>query len=91
MATYDVIIVGGGIIGLSTAWQIARRSSLKVAVLEKGAGVGEGSTGASSAVCRHRYSSDAMVTLARDGISAYRHWAQFAGLADPAAPSGGRR
>ncbi|MEL7449542.1 MAG: FAD-dependent oxidoreductase, partial [Pseudomonadota bacterium] len=85
MKTFDVIIAGGGIIGLSTAFQIARRSSLNVAVLEKGAGVGEGSTGASSAICRHRYSSDAMVTLARDGINAYRHWAQFTGLDDPAA------
>lgn len=80
--TYDVVVVGAGIIGLSIAWQIARRSKLRIAVLERGAGVGEGSTGASSAVCRFRYSHDEMVTLARDGISAYQRWREYTGLPD---------
>ena len=82
-ASYDLVIVGAGIIGLSIAWQTARRSNLKIAVLEKGAGVGEGSTGASSAVCRFRYSRDEVVTLAKDGIAAYQHWQDFTGLAAP--------
>ena len=85
MKTYDVAIAGAGIIGLSIAWQLARRSRLKVVVLEKGAAVGEGSTGASSAVCRFRYSSDAMVYLARDGINAYRNWADYTELDEPRA------
>ncbi len=85
MEKYDVVIAGAGIIGLSIAWQLARRSRLKIAVLEKGAGVGEGSTGASSAVCRCRYSLDEVVYLARDGINAYRHWVAFTGLAEPRA------
>ncbi|HSM31836.1 MAG TPA: FAD-dependent oxidoreductase, partial [Woeseiaceae bacterium] len=85
MKRYDVVIAGAGIIGLSIAWQLARRSALRIAVIEKGAAVGEGSTGASSAICRVRYSNDEMLLLARDGIQAYRHWAAFTGLADPAA------
>ena len=80
MKNYDVIIVGAGIIGLSIAWQLARRSSLKVLVLEKGLSVGEGSTGASSAVCRFRYSRDEMVHLARDGIHAYQNWPEYTQL-----------
>ncbi|MEG3153643.1 NAD(P)/FAD-dependent oxidoreductase [Sphingomonas sp. RB1R13] len=80
----DVIIVGAGIVGLSIAHQILRRSSLDVLVLEKGAGLGEGSTGASSAVCRFRYSNDEMVLLARDGVAAYRNWSEFLGLTSPA-------
>ncbi len=83
MAAYDVIIAGGGIIGLCAAWQLRNSSNLSVAVLEKGADVGEGSTGASSAVCRYRYSLDDMVHLARDGISAYRNWGDFTRLASP--------
>ena len=82
---YDVVIVGAGIIGLSIAWELARRSSLSIAVIEKGAGIGEGSTGASSAVCRHRYSLDELVQLASDGIGAYRNWAEHTGLAEPQA------
>ena len=52
----DIVVIGAGIIGLAAAFQIARRSSLRVLVLDKGAGPAEGSTGASSAVCRYRYS-----------------------------------
>jgi sarcosine oxidase subunit beta len=85
MKSYDVVVVGGGIIGLSIAWQLARRSALRIAVIEKGAAVGEGSTGASSAICRVRYSNDEMSRLARDGILAYRHWDAFTGLVQPVA------
>ncbi|MDJ0653334.1 MAG: FAD-dependent oxidoreductase [Xanthomonadales bacterium] len=85
MENRDIVIVGAGIIGLSIAWQLARRSGLKITVLEKGAGIGEGSTGASSAICRHRYTLDDMVLLARDGINAYRNWQDFTRLSDPAA------
>ena len=85
MKNYDVVIAGAGIIGLSIAWQLARRSRLRIIVVEKGAAVGEGSTGASSAICRVRYSNDEMLQLARDGINAYRHWGAFTGLTDPAA------
>lgn len=85
MRTYDLAIAGAGIIGLSIAWQIARRSRMRVLVVEKGASVGEGSTGASSAICRYRYSTDEMLNFARDGIHAYRNWAAFTGLKSPTA------
>ena len=61
---YDIVIVGAGIIGLSIAWELVRRSNLRIAVLDKGAATGEGSTGASSAICRYRYSIHEMVQLA---------------------------
>jgi glycine/D-amino acid oxidase-like deaminating enzyme len=80
MKSYDLVIAGAGIIGLSIAWQIRRRSKLSILVLDKGASVGAGSTGASSAVCRTRYTSDDMLCLARDGIHAYRNWGEFTGL-----------
>ena len=82
---FDVVIAGAGIIGLSIAWELARRSDLKIAVLEKGASTGEGSTGASSAICRYRYSMDEMLRLASDGISAYKNWPAYTGLSQPQA------
>ena len=82
---FDVVIVGAGIIGLSIAWELSRRSKLKISVFEKGAGTGEGSTGASSAVCRHRYSMDEMLRLASDGINAYKNWQAYTGLREPRA------
>ncbi|WP_114952597.1 NAD(P)/FAD-dependent oxidoreductase [Sphingosinicella terrae] len=79
MKTSDIVVIGAGIIGMSAAFQIARRSKARIVVLEKGAGPGEGSTGASSAVCRFRYSYPEIVQLAKDGIGAYRHWPDFIG------------
>jgi glycine/D-amino acid oxidase-like deaminating enzyme len=54
-------------------------------VLEKAGAVAEGSTGASSAVLRQRYTHDEVVRLARDGVAAYRGWRAFTGLARPRA------
>ncbi|MGV7120355.1 NAD(P)/FAD-dependent oxidoreductase [Sphingopyxis sp. 550A] len=79
----DIVIIGAGIIGMSAAYQIARRSNLRVVVLDKGEGPGEGSTGASSAVCRFRYSHAETVALAQAGIGAYRRWSEFLGTAEP--------
>lgn len=75
--TADIVIVGAGVIGLSIAVQVARRSKARVIVLDRGICAGAGSTGASSAICRHRYTFPETVTLARDGIDAYRHWREF--------------
>jgi sarcosine oxidase subunit beta len=81
----DVVIVGAGIVGLSIAWQLHRRGSRRIFVLEKGVGVGEGSTGASSAICRFRYTDERMIRLAREGIDSYRAWQDFVGLKAPRA------
>ena len=81
--TADIVVVGAGIIGSSIAYQIARRSSQRVVVLEKGAGVAEGSTGASSSIVRCKYTYPEVVRLARNGQEAYRDWAIFTGLDSP--------
>jgi sarcosine oxidase subunit beta len=51
--------------------------------LEKAGAVAEGSTGASSAVLRHRYSNPQLIRLARDGQRAYADWGGFTGVAKP--------
>ena len=81
--TYDVAIIGAGIIGLSIAWELTKRTNLRIGVFEKGAGIGEGSSGASSAICRYRYSMNEMLQLASDGISAYQNWAEYTGFPEP--------
>ena len=64
--TFDAIIIGGGIMGCSTAFQLAKRG-VKVALLEKGT-IGAGSTGRSSAIIRQHYSNELMVRLAIRGF-----------------------
>ena len=83
--TADVVVVGAGIVGLNVAYQIGRRSDLRVIVVEKGAGVAEGSTGASIGLLRQLYTQTEMVRLARDGLRAYRDWSAYTGLAEPRA------
>jgi sarcosine oxidase subunit beta len=81
--TADVVVIGGGIIGMSIAHQIARRSNLRVVVMEKGVGLGEGSTGGSSAITRQRYSKIESIRVARDGNVIWRNWAEYTGLSEP--------
>lgn len=83
--TADIVIIGAGIIGLCTAFQLARRTKARIIVLDKGAGPGEGSTGASSAVCRFKYTRAETVRLARDGVAAYQNWSAFLEISAPLA------
>lgn len=54
-------------------------------MLEKGAGLGDASTGASSVVCRYRYGVPPMIRLAKAGIESYRRWRDFTARSQPKA------
>ncbi len=71
--TFDAVVIGGGIIGVSSAWQLVRRG-LRVAILEKGPHVASGSTGQSSAVVRQRYANIEMVQLAYASLRMFQNW-----------------
>lgn len=81
--TADVVVVGAGIVGASIAFQLARHGAGRVVALDKGKGPAEGSTGASSSICRCRYTHPEVVRLAFHGQEAYGHWPEFTGLPDP--------
>ena len=73
--TFDALVVGGGIIGVSSAYQLARRG-LTVAILEKGPHVASGSTGQSSAVIRQRYANIEIVRLAHWSLRCFQDWGE---------------
>lgn len=81
MSDTRVIVVGAGIIGASIAYQLARHG-VDVIALDKGVGPAEGSTGASSSICRCRYTFPEVVRLAFHGQEAYGNWAEFTGLTE---------
>jgi sarcosine oxidase subunit beta len=83
--TADVAIVGAGIMGLSIAHQISRRHDARIVILEKAANVAEGSTGASCAILRQRYTHVEAITVARDGLRAHTNWARYTGINQPRA------
>lgn len=68
--TFDAAIVGGGIMGLSTAYRLAGRG-LRVCVLEKER-IGAGSTGRSSAIVRQHYSQELTARMALFGLRAFQ-------------------
>lgn len=64
--------------GLNVALQLAKRGLGKsVVVFEKGVSLGEGSTGASSAILRHYYTYDEMIQMTCDGYRAYTNWSTY--------------
>ena len=67
---YDVLIIGGGIMGCATAFELAARG-LAVAVLEKRT-VGEGPTGRSSAIIRQHYSNELTARMACHSLQVFR-------------------
>jgi len=60
--TFDVIIIGGGIMGCCTAYELAKRG-ISVAIVEKGT-VGDSPSGKSSAIIRQHYSNELTARMA---------------------------
>jgi len=69
----QVVVVGGGVMGVSIAWQAALRSDpveAPVVLLEKTA-LAAGSSGRSGAILRQFYSQREVAGMARDSLTAY--------------------
>lgn len=74
----DVAIIGGGVIGVSVALELARRNAGRVVVLERDY-LCAGTTGQSGAVLRQHYSNDFTAALAKESLEVFRNWAEFVG------------
>ncbi len=75
MRTADVVIVGGGIIGLSVAYHLVKRQPLQVIVLEKEAEIGTGATARATGAIRHQFSTAVNVRLTQLSYPAYLRFA----------------
>jgi FAD-dependent oxidoreductase domain-containing protein 1 len=74
MVEYDVLIVGAGILGLSTAYHIKTQNrSRNVLVVDKAGGAGRGSTAKSAAAFRCFFSSSTNFALADSSVEFYKH------------------
>jgi sarcosine oxidase subunit beta len=64
----DVVVVGGGIVGVSAAYHLAATGAGSVLLLEREERLGTGSTGACAGGFRHQFSSDINVRLSLASI-----------------------
>ena len=80
--TSDVIIVGAGVVGASTALELSR-AGYAVTVVDKTGGPGHGSTSASSAVVRFNYSTWDGVAAAWESRFRWEKWGDHLGHRDP--------
>ena len=66
----DIVIVGGGVIGLSLAYELARRDVRRVVVLEKSY-LGSGATGRCGGGIRQQWTTEANIRLAQESVVIY--------------------
>lgn len=84
MESFDVIVIGAGVIGCSTAYHLARLGCRSVLVLDRGQ-VGAGTTSQSSGILRTHYSVIENVRLAQASWQVFEQFAAYLGDEDASA------
>jgi sarcosine oxidase subunit beta len=76
------VVIGGGVNGLSTAFQLARRGVGDVVVLEQ-RHLGSGATGKSGALVRCHYANVPEARLTHESLAIFRNWDNEVGAGSP--------
>lgn len=79
--TGDVVIIGGGVVGLSVAYYLALKKAGKVVLLEKGQ-LGEGSTSRCVGGIRTQFSTEINVRFSIESLKTFEHFKEEFGV-DP--------
>jgi len=75
----DVAIIGGGIMGLALAWNLAAQGGQRILVLERGY-LCEGASGRNGGGVRAQWTTPALIELAKESIDFMGHFAQELGI-----------
>jgi glycine/D-amino acid oxidase-like deaminating enzyme len=76
--TAEVIVIGGGVTGASTAYHLTRRGVRDVVVVDRGA-IASGGTGRSSACVRQHYSTAETCRMILYSLEFFQHFAERTG------------
>jgi sarcosine oxidase, subunit beta len=79
----DAVIIGAGVIGAATAYELARKG-YRTLNIDKLPASGYGPTSASCAIVRAHYSSWDGVAMAYEGFSYWQDWERYLGVVDDA-------
>ncbi len=80
-AQADVVIIGGGVMGASTAYHLAKRGVRNVVLLEKEEFFGQGSTGRCAGGIRHQFSTSINIELSIKSLAMLQNFQQETGQA----------
>lgn len=75
----DVVVVGGGVVGTSIAFQLARRRAGSVTLLERADRLASGATGSSGALVRTHYTNEPEAAMAWAALPWFEQWADRVG------------
>ena len=78
MASTEIAVIGGGIVGGSIAWQLASRGAGNVTLYEKSV-IAAGASGRTGALLRRHYTNEPEARLAQLGWNTYRDWEDVVG------------
>jgi len=78
MQTADAVVIGAGINGASTAYNLMKRGMKKVVLIEKHL-LASGGTGRSAAIIRQHYSNVDLVKLAKRSVEIFQNFASEVG------------
>ena len=74
----DVVIIGGGVIGVSVQYALAEAGIVNTKLLEMGT-LASGSTGRSQAILRAHYSNEVTANLAWHSLKIFREFSDIVG------------
>lgn len=75
----DAVVVGGGVVGASIAFHLARLGAGKVTLLERSEQLAAGATGRSGALVRTHYTNEPEAAMAWAAVPWFEHWAERVG------------
>ena len=88
MNSFDVVLIGGGIVGASIAWHLTAAGCKSVLILERESAQGKGSTGKSMGGVRAQFSTPVNVQMSLYSIPFYASFHEHTGEESGYRPQG---